>query len=59
LFVKKSWDVGVSLVNAYSFLQMIKMSGWRGFRFANQIKLMQEAFHQNRVQYGVFLATKI
>lgn len=58
LFVKKSWDVGVSLVNAYSVWQLLKMSGWRGFRFAKQIKLMQEAFHQNRIQYGIFIAKK-
>lgn len=57
-FVKKSWDVGISLVNAYSFWQLLKMSGWRGLRFAKQVKLMQQAFQQNRVKYGVFLATK-
>ena len=57
-FVGKSWDVGVSLVNTYSFLQLLRMSGWRGLRFARQIKLMRDAFHQDRVRYGVFLATK-
>ncbi len=57
-FVKKSWDIGVSLLNAYSFLQLIKMGGWRGFRFAKQVKLMQMAFHQNRVKYGIFVACK-
>jgi len=56
--VKKSWDVGVSLLSAYSVIQALKMGGWRGFRFARQVKLMQEAFHQDRVKYGVFLATK-
>jgi tocopherol O-methyltransferase len=58
LFVKKSWDIGVSLVNAYTFMQLLKMGGWRGWRFAKQIKLMRDAFHQNRVRYGVFLAIK-
>lgn len=57
--VKKSWDVGVSLINVYSYWQLLKMSGLRGLRFASQIKLMQEAFHQDRVRYGVFLATKV
>lgn len=56
--VKKSWDVGISLVNAYNFLQVLKSGGWRGFRFTRQIKLMQEAFHQDRVRYGVFIAVK-
>lgn len=57
-FVTKSWDVGISLLNAYSFLQLLKMGGWRGLLFAKQIKLMRDAFHQGRVKYGVFLVTK-
>jgi len=57
-FVKKSWDIGISLVNAYTFFRVLKVGGWRGVRFAKQIKLMQEAFAQNRIEYGVFLATK-
>lgn len=57
-FVQKSWDVGLSLLNAYNFFQLIKMGGWRGFRFAQQIKMMHDAFQQNRVRYGVFVATK-
>lgn len=57
-YVARSWDIGVSLVNAYSFLKLLKMGGWRGWRFAKQIKLMQKGFHENRVRYGVFFATK-
>lgn len=57
-FVKQSWDIGISLLQAYNFLQIIKVGGWRGFRFAKQVRLMQEAFEQNRVQYGVFIASK-
>ena len=56
--VAKSWDIGVSLTNAYSFIQLLKMAGWRGLRFASQIKLMRDAFHQERVKYGVFLVVK-
>lgn len=58
VFVKKSWDVGISLLQAYSFWQLIKMGGWRGLRFAKQIKLMRDGFQQNRIKYGVFLAIK-
>lgn len=57
-FVLQSWDNGIMLVNAYSFLQILKMTGWRGLRFAKQIKLMRDAFQENRIQYGVFVATK-
>lgn len=57
-FVEKSWDIGISLINTYSMIQLLKMSGWRGLRFAKQIKLMRDAFKQNRVRYGVFLAVK-
>ena len=56
--VAKSWDIGVTLTNAYSFLQIFKLAGLRGLRFARQIKMMQEAFHMDRVRYGVFVATK-
>jgi tocopherol O-methyltransferase len=57
-YVGKSWEIGVSLADAYSYFQLLKMAGWRGLRFANQIKLMREAFRTGRVQYGVFTAAK-
>ena len=56
--VEKSWEVGVSLANAYSFLQLLKLAGWRGLRFAKQIKLMRAAFQRQTVRYGVLVATK-
>lgn len=56
-FVSRSWDIGVSLLKNYSLWQLLKIGGWRGLRFAKQIKLMQKAFHQNRIKYGVFLGT--
>jgi len=56
--VKQSWDIGLSLANTYSFLKVIKLGGWRGFRFLQQVKLMRDAFHHDRVKYGVFLAIK-
>jgi len=56
--VKKTWDVGISLLNAFSFLKLVRMIGWRAFRASKQIQLMRNAFHQERVKYGVFLATK-
>lgn len=57
--VKKSWDIGISLVNAYSLFKILKISGWRGLRFTNQIKLMRNAFAERRVKYGVFIASKM
>lgn len=56
--VLKSWEIGLPLVNAYTLLQLLKMGGWRGFRFAKQVKLMKQAFEQQRVRYGVFIASK-
>lgn len=56
--VKKSWDIGVSLVNAYSVFKILKMSGWRGLQFVRQIKLMRNAFGEGQIQYGVFIVTK-
>ncbi|MDF2939398.1 MAG: Tocopherol O-methyltransferase [Gammaproteobacteria bacterium] len=54
--VAKSWDIGISLVRSYSFLQLLMLGGIRGLRFAKQIKLMKRAFQENRVRYGVFIA---
>ena len=56
--VMKSWEVGLSLINAYSFLKLVKMTGWRAFRAVNQLKLMRDAFQEGRIDYGVFFATK-
>lgn len=56
--VKNSWQIGLTLASAYSFLQLLKMGGLRGLQFVKQAKLMQHAFQENRVKYGVFLATK-
>lgn len=56
--VKRSWDIGISLLDAYSFLKILKTSGWRGLRFTKQIKMMRDAFNEGRVKYGVFVAVK-
>lgn len=56
--VKKSWDIGISLAHAYSFLQIVKLAGWRGWRFTKQASMMQEAFRLGSVKYGVFIANK-
>jgi tocopherol O-methyltransferase len=56
--VQKSWDVGISLVNVMGLLKMLKLGGWRGLRFARQIKLMRDGFYDGRVKYGVFIAKK-
>lgn len=56
--VKKTWDVGVSLVNAYSFIKLTRMIGLRSFLVKKQVKMMRDAFQQGKVRYGVFLATK-
>ncbi|MHB1948515.1 MAG: methyltransferase domain-containing protein [Gammaproteobacteria bacterium] len=57
-YVKKSWEIGISLANAYSFFHILRIAGWRGLRFSQQAKMMQNAFHEGRVRYGVFLAEK-
>lgn len=56
--VKKTWDVGVSIANAINFLQVIRISGLRGYLFRRKVKLMQEAYHLGRIKYGVFIAHK-
>ncbi len=56
--VKQSWEIGNKLVSAHSFLNLLRMGGLRGFRFAKQLNLMQAAFKEGRVKYGIFIATK-
>lgn len=56
--VKNSWNLGLSLMNAYSFLSLLKMLGWRGFQAIKKVRLMRDAFHEGRVRYGVFIAKK-
>jgi tocopherol O-methyltransferase len=56
--VKETWAVGLASLRSYSFLKIFRMSGWRGLLFARQGKLMQDAFNQHRVTYGVFFAGK-
>lgn len=56
--VKKSWEVGISLVNAYNFLQLFKMLGFRAFHALKQVRMMRDAFFEGRIRYGVFLASK-
>jgi tocopherol O-methyltransferase len=57
--VEKSWSIGLSLTNAYSFISILKMGGVRGLRFVKQLKLMKNAFALGRVKYGVFFAVKL
>lgn len=56
-FVRKSWEVGISMVQMFSFLQILKTAGWRGLRFTRQIKLMKKAFSKGMVKYAVFIGT--
>lgn len=56
--VEKSWDIGILQIKNYSILKLLKLSGWRGFRFAQQVRLMRDAFRHQKIKYGVFVATK-
>lgn len=56
--VQQSWDIGIDLVSAYSLWQIIKMAGLRGLLFSRQIKLMRDAYQQQMLKYGVFIAVK-
>lgn len=56
--VQKSWEIGPTLSNCYSFLNLIKMAGWRGFLALKKARLMLYAYQQNLLKYGVFVATK-
>lgn len=56
--VEKTWSIGLTLTNAYSFLKLLKLGGLRGLRLVGQLKLMKQGFEEQRVKYGVFYAVK-
>lgn len=57
--VRYSWKLGNEILKKYSFLQLLRLGGIRGLKFARQLGLMQQAFYNDRVRYGVLVATKI
>jgi len=56
--VKNTWNEGLSLINAYSFLSLLKMLGFRTFRAIKQLRLMRDAFQNGTIKYGVLIAKK-
>ncbi|MGZ5279450.1 MAG: methyltransferase domain-containing protein [Pseudobdellovibrionaceae bacterium] len=56
--VHKTWAIGLESLRQYSLFKIFQMSGWRGLIFGRQGQLMQNAFDQHRVTYGVFVARK-
>jgi len=56
--VKKTWEAGLTSLRSISLIKLFRMSGSRGLLFARHGKLMQKAFEQDRVRYGVFVASK-
>lgn len=57
-YVKPSWDVGISILKKHSLFKIVRLSGIRGLRFVKQIFLMRDAFHNNEIKYGIFIARK-
>jgi len=58
MHVKGTWKVGLASLRSYSLLEIFKMTGWRGLLFAKDARLMHEAYIDDRMKYGVFLARK-
>ena len=58
MHVRNTWEAGLASLRRYSFVEKFRMAGWRGLLFAKGARLMREAFVQDRVKYGVFLANK-
>jgi tocopherol O-methyltransferase len=56
--VKETWKVGLANLRAQSLFKLFKMAGWRGLTYWKQVRLMKEAFAQQRVKYGVLSAVK-
>lgn len=56
--VEQSWDIGISLVKAYSFFKILRTTGLRGLIFTRQLRLMQQAYRDNMLVYMVFVCSK-
>jgi len=55
--VAKTWSIAPA--NFYrKFWNYILKTGFRGFKFVQDFKLMDQGYKENRVRYGVFLAQK-
>ena len=57
--VAPSWNEGLALIKPHSFWRLLRLGGWRGWRFAKQVRLMRDAFANQHVCYGVFIAEKL
>lgn len=56
--VEKSWDIGIALAGEKPLWYVFKRTGLRGLKFLKQLQLMRDAYRQERLEYGVFLAQK-
>jgi tocopherol O-methyltransferase len=54
--VERSWDIGISMINAWSFIKIIRKAGLRGLIFTKQLKLMQKAYTDKMLHYMVFVS---
>ena len=58
MHVRNTWEAGLASLRRYSFLEKFRMAGWRGLLFSQDARLMHEAYIEDRMKYGVFLANK-
>lgn len=56
--VAKSWEIGMSLLNAHVMFKLLLKTGLRGFQFARRLHLMRDGFKTQTIRYGVFKARK-
>ena len=56
--VEKSWDIGIALAGEKPLWYIFMRTGLRGVKFLKQLRLMRDAYKQDRLDYGVFLAEK-
>lgn len=56
--VEKSWSEGIKAAGKKSFLYFLQRGGIRTLKFVNQLTLMERAYRERRIRYGIFLAVK-
>jgi tocopherol O-methyltransferase len=56
--VKQSWSIGMAKLKNYSLLELLKLCGIKGIFLVKKLSLLQRAFEETKIRYGVFIAEK-
>ncbi len=56
--IKPSWHIGMEKLKTYSLFELLKLGGIKGIILVKKLRLLQLAFENAKIRYGVFIAEK-